>query len=72
MNALISQALNLQNKLGLPEESLVDIQEAMRTYAVGALNAAKHPIEKREEPDVIRKFMSPIGLTYSGKTKTFS
>lgn len=71
MNALISQSLILQNKLELPDAALVIIQEALRNYCVETINVAKHLIEKREDPDTVRKFIEPHGLTYDGKSKKF-
>lgn len=71
MTKLISQAMVLQNTLGLDESKLGIIQEAMRSYAADTVNVAKHLIEKRETPDTIRKFIEPHGLTYDGKSKQF-
>lgn len=71
MTKLLSQAIVLQNKLGLGDEMLIEIEQAMRSYAADTLNVGKILIEKRESPDMIRKFMEPHGLTYDGKSKSF-
>lgn len=72
MTKLLSQAMNLQNELGLDESKLGVIEQAMRSYTVDTINVAKILIEKRESPDKIRKFMEPHGITYSGVKKSFS
>jgi len=71
MTTLISKALNLQKNLGLPDDKLGVITQAMREYAVDVLNVAKHPIEKRDTPAVIRKYVESHGVTYDGKEKLF-
>lgn len=71
MTKLIAEALVLQNALGLGEDKLVVISEAMRSYAASTVNAAVPLIERREKPDMVRKFMEPHGLTYDGKSKQF-
>jgi 3-hydroxyisobutyrate dehydrogenase-like beta-hydroxyacid dehydrogenase len=72
MTKILAEATVLMNALGLDESRLREIEQAMRNCAASAVNAAVPLIEKREKPDVVRKFMEPIGLTYSGKTKLFS
>lgn len=72
MNKLTSEAMVLQNALGLDAAQLPMIISAMRSYAASAVNATVPLIERREKPDMVRKFLEPIGLTYSGKTKIFS
>jgi hypothetical protein len=71
MTKLLSQAIVLQNKLGLSDDKLIEIEQAMKSYAADTVNVAKILIEKRESPDTIRKFMEPHGLTYDGKSKSF-
>lgn len=71
MNTLISKGLVLLNLLELPEEKLTIITEHMKGYAADVLNVAKHPIEKREKPEVIRRFVEPHGLSYDGTKKIF-
>lgn len=71
MTKLISQAIVLQNALGLDESHLATIQNAMRVYAADLVNAAVPLIEMRYKPDVIRKFIEPHGLTFDGKAKKF-
>lgn len=71
MTKLLSQAMVLQNALGLDESHLATIQSAMRSYTADTVNVAKILIQKQESPDTIRKFMEPHGLTYDGKTKSF-
>lgn len=71
MTKLLAQALNLKNELELPDEKLAIIQQAMRSYAADTLNVAKILIEKRENPETVRKFIEPHGLTYDGKSKMF-
>lgn len=71
MTKLISQAIVLQNALGIDETHLSAIQNAMRVYAADMVNAAVPLIEMRYKPDAIRKFIEPHGLTYDGKTKSF-
>jgi hypothetical protein len=72
MTKLLSEAIVLQNKLGLGDEHIREIEQAMRNYAADSLNVGKILIEKRESPDTIRKFMAPHGLSYDGKSKTFN
>ena len=71
MTTLIAKALNLQIALGLGEDKLPLIQQAMKDYAVDMLNVAKHPIEKRETPETMRKFVESHGISYDGKSKLF-
>lgn len=71
MTNLIAQATVLQNELGVGDDKLIIIQQAMRNYAAGTVNVAKILIEKRESPETIRKFIEPHGLTYDGKQKIF-
>lgn len=71
MTNLIAQATVLQNDLGVGDEKLIVIQQAMRNYAAGTMNIAKILIEKRESPETIRKFIEPHGLSYDGKAKKF-
>lgn len=71
MTKLLSEAIVLQNKLGLPDEKLIEIEQAMRSFAADTVNVAKTLIEKRENPDTVRKFIEPHGLTYDGKQKIF-
>lgn len=71
MTSLISQAAVLQNKLNLPDDALAVLQDAMRTYAVDALNIAKPIIERRESPENVRRFMQQTGISYDGKSKEF-
>lgn len=71
MTKLIAEALVLQNALGLGEEKLAVISQAMRNYAASMVNAAVPLIEMRYKPDAIRKFIEPHGLTYDGKSKQF-
>jgi hypothetical protein len=71
MTKLLSEAIVLQNKLGLPDDSLREIELAMRSYAADTLNVAKTLIEKRESPETIRKFIEPHGVSFDGKTKKF-
>lgn len=71
MTKLLAQALVLQNELGLPDDKLSVIQQAMKSYAADTVNVAKLLIEKRESPETIRKFIGPHGLTYDGKSKQF-
>lgn len=72
MTKLLAQAINLKNELGLGDEAIIVIERQMRGFAADTLNVAKELIEKRESPDRVRTFLEPHGLTYSGKTKTFS
>lgn len=72
MTKLLSEAMVLLNKLGLTEEHLMTIEQSMKSYAADTLNVAKPLIEKRENPETVRKFIEPHGLTYSGKSKLFS
>jgi hypothetical protein len=71
MTNLIAQATVLQNELGVGDDKLILIQQAMRNYAAGTVNVAKILIEKRESPETIRKFIEPHGLTYDGTKKLF-
>lgn len=71
MTKLLSQAMVLQNSLGLDESHLATIEHAMRSYTADTVNVAKLLIEKRESPDTIRKFIEPHGLTYDGTKKQF-
>lgn len=71
MNTLISKGLVLLNLLDLPEEKLAIITEHMKDYAADVLNVAKHPIEKREKPESIRRHVEPHGITYDGTKKVF-
>jgi hypothetical protein len=72
MTKLIAEATVLKDALGLTEAELPMIISAIRSYAASAVNATVPLIERREKPDMVRKFLEPIGLTYSGKTKIFS
>jgi hypothetical protein len=71
MTKLLAEATVLQKELGLDETHLRTIEQAMRNYAASAVNASIPLIERREKPEMIRKFMEPIGLTYDGKVKSF-
>jgi hypothetical protein len=71
MTKLLAQAMVLQNTLGLSDDKLAIIQDAMRSYAADTVNVAKILIEKRETPETIRKFMGPHGLSFDGKSKLF-
>lgn len=71
MTKLLAEATVLQNALGLDETHLGTIEQAMRNYAASAVNAAVPLIERREKPDMVRKFMEPIGITYDGKSKQY-
>jgi len=71
MTKLMAEALVLQNALGLDESKLQTIQQAMKNFAASTVNAAVPLIERREKPDMIRRYMEPIGLTYDGKSKKF-
>lgn len=71
MTKLLAQAMVLQNTLELPDDKLILIQDAMRSYAADTVNVAKILIEKRESPETIRKFMGPHGLSFDGKAKKF-
>lgn len=71
MTKLLAEAINLQNELGLDESKLKTIEQAMRNFSADTVNVAMALIDKREKPEVIRKFIEPHGLTYDGKSKKF-
>jgi hypothetical protein len=71
MTKLLSEAIVLLNRLELPDDKIILIEQAMRSFAADTLNVAKTLIEKRENPETIRKFIEPHGITFDGKSKKF-
>lgn len=71
MTKLLAQAINLKNELGLEDDKIRVIEQAMKDFAVDTLNVAKHLIEKRETPATVRKFLEPHGVSYDGTSKLF-